>query len=335
MGGGMMGGGMRSIPPTSLPHATFKPGQTRELPTPIVSLTPPDPTLPGGLNLPAKGERLRITDVSQTTQNKRLQKALKRLAVVKAPQTVAQLVLWKLSSEADWDTIAGASQPWANAYELSLAEHFVESLDTLPDRETGVLRFEFVASRDADPTTVADVKRFFKDRLVLGLKTVEGIPATPSEPAIACRVKIGKSEASVQTLATNANTSDWLPCGKFTLTLSRESGKIVIDRFADALTEGILNRFVRAQLVRGSKSSGKSSYTLRIDNASPLVLNGVGVKGNEPDTAEAAPMRELAGICISPRHSLKVPVSDKVVRLLELKKGAGGVRVVAVDLSGL
>nr|MBA3480357.1 VWA domain-containing protein [Pirellulales bacterium] len=44
-GGGMMGGGgggMRSVPPTGLPHATLRPGQTRHLPTRLVSLAGPD-----------------------------------------------------------------------------------------------------------------------------------------------------------------------------------------------------------------------------------------------------------------------------------------------------
>ena len=42
MGGGM-GGGMRSVPATRPPSAVLKPGQTRHLPTRLVSLMPPDP----------------------------------------------------------------------------------------------------------------------------------------------------------------------------------------------------------------------------------------------------------------------------------------------------
>ena len=41
MGG--MGGGMRSVPPTELPSALLEPGQTRHLPTRLVSISPPDP----------------------------------------------------------------------------------------------------------------------------------------------------------------------------------------------------------------------------------------------------------------------------------------------------
>jgi hypothetical protein len=54
--GGMMGGGMRSVPPTGLPYAALKPGQTRHLPTRLVSISSPDPE--AGLALPGKGESM-------------------------------------------------------------------------------------------------------------------------------------------------------------------------------------------------------------------------------------------------------------------------------------
>ena len=38
---------MRSVPPTSLPFATLKPGQTRHLPTRLVSLSQPILSGPG------------------------------------------------------------------------------------------------------------------------------------------------------------------------------------------------------------------------------------------------------------------------------------------------
>ena len=44
-----------------------------------------------------------------------VQKALKRLAADKAPETVATLVMWNVSGGMDWDEIAGPSKGWANA----------------------------------------------------------------------------------------------------------------------------------------------------------------------------------------------------------------------------
>ena len=87
MGGGMggMGGGMRSVPPTGLPFADLKPGQTRNLPTRLVS-SRADPSARPASSLPAKGEQLQLGDIAQVNDDPRVQKALKRLAAEKAPE---------------------------------------------------------------------------------------------------------------------------------------------------------------------------------------------------------------------------------------------------------
>jgi len=88
MGG--MGGGMRSVPPTDLPFALLNPGQIRSLPTRLVSVSRPDPD--AGLSFPEKGEQLKVGDISQISDNPKVQKALRRLAADKAPTTLSQLV---------------------------------------------------------------------------------------------------------------------------------------------------------------------------------------------------------------------------------------------------
>ena len=52
-------------------------------------------------------------------------------------------------------------------------------------------------------------------------------------------------------------------------------------KFADALAEGILNRLVRAQVIKGSaqREKGKLIHQIRIENASPLILNGLALVG--------------------------------------------------------
>jgi hypothetical protein len=87
---------------------------------------------------------------------------------------------------------------------------------------------------------------------------------------------------------------------------------------------------VRAQLNKGVKDKGKMHYSIRIDNASPLVLNGLAALGTTSKPDETP--KVLAGICLSPRKSMTVPASEEVVKALGLKKG---IKVVALDLSGL
>ena len=124
----------------------------------------------------------------------------------------------------------------------------------------------------------------------------------------------------------------WVNFGKFSVPVTQENGKVDVARFADALSEGILNRLVRAQIIKGSatKDKGKLVYQLRIDNASPLVLNGLAMLGTASKADEMPNV--LPMISISPRRSFMVPTTEAVVRALGLKKG---VKVVALDLSGL
>jgi hypothetical protein len=137
----------------------------------------------------------------------------------------------------------------------------------------------------------------------------------------------------VEVVATDGAARAWVPFGKFSVPISREGDKLEVAKFADAVAEGVLNRLVRAQLSKGPKSSGKNAYQLRVDNASPLILNGLGILGTTAKADE--PAKILPPLSLAPRRSVTMPASEAVVKYLELKKGAGGVRVVAADLSGL
>jgi hypothetical protein len=334
MGGGMggMGGGMRSVPPSALPSALLNAGQTRNLPTRLVSISSPDAN--GEVGLPEKGEPLRIIgDVAKVSDNLRVQKALRRLTGSMAPTTLSQLVMWRLSSGLDWDTIARLSQKWANDYELTLAKDFVDHLDALPEEETGRLLIEVAWKDEAGKPIAAEVSQLLVGKMVLGLKAQLGeIPSRPDGPAVACRVRLSGQEAVVQVSSSDAQAKAWVNFGKFTLAVTQENGKAEVARLADGLSEGILNRLVRAQIIKGSatKDKGKLVYQLRIDNASPLVLNGLAMFGTASKDGEMP--KVLPMISISPRKSLNVPTSEDVVRSLGLKKG---IKLVALDLSGL
>ena len=103
-------------------------------------------------------------------------------------------------------------------------------------------------------------------------------------------------------------------------------------KFADSLAEGILNRLVRAQVIKGSaqKDKGKLIYQIRLENASPLILNGLAFVGTGSKEDEMP--KVLSGIAIPPRRSMLVPTTEESVKTLGLKKG---IKVLALDLSGL
>jgi hypothetical protein len=342
MGGGMggmggmmggMGGGMRSVPPTELPSAVVNSGKTRHLPTRLVGLD--SPTQDRSLARPAEGEPLRLGDVADVSEDARVAKALRRLATASASDSLSQLVMWRVNGGLEWDTIAEMSNKWANQYELTLAREFVERLDAAGSAEAGSaeagrLLFEIDGADSATAVLAAEVRKQLRHKNVLGLLSEIGIPNQPERPSIACRVRFKGDEAQVQVVATDAAAERWVAYGKFKMAIKHEGETFDSLRFADDLAERVLGRFVRAQLSKGVKEHGKFRYQMRIENASPLVLNGVAVVGVE-STDSTAP-RILAGISLPPRRSMTVGATDEVVKSLELKKG---VRVVALDLSEL
>ena len=95
---------------------------------------------------------------------------------------------------------------------------------------------------------------------------------------------------------------------------------------------GVLDRLVRVSLTKERPREGKtgSPYRIRIENTSPLILNGLMIVGTEE--GKPGTPATLLGIAVSPRKSMSVPASRESVERLGL---SNGVRVYAADLSGL
>jgi hypothetical protein len=327
-----------------LPFTTLKPKQTRHLPTPLVRLGGSNGE--GQLCAPAKGEKLRIGDVTQLTDDARTQLALKRLAEDKAPPTVAQLVLWNVSAGRDWDTIARDAKGWANEHELALARQFVASLgqprEPVPTNtlaaspDSGRLYWELTANGENAKALATAIQAVLAKQTVLGLAATEGIPARPDGPALAWRGTIADDAINVRVEATDPSGKAWTPMGGFEVKhkpgaaaskeeLSRQAIELV-----DGLAAGVLGRVVRVDLSKPKRVRDRLIYQIQIANDSPLVLGGIAVAGAE-DSAKAE-LKAISGLSLPPHKTLNLPASSELVERLGLK---GGLRVLAVNLSGL
>jgi hypothetical protein len=333
MGGGMMGGmgGFRSVPPTGAPFAVIRPGETRKLATRVVNLGGPNEM--GKVALPAQGEKLTLGDLSQLNPDPRAASAMRRLAEEKAPTVITQLVAWNVGSGLDWNTIANLSRGTANPYELSLAKQFVAHLDAQAKDDSGRIYVEV----RGDAPLAAELKTLFKDYPILGLKSDAGIPARPEGPAVAFTVDLaaGAKEAQVTVKASDGAARAWVEAGKFTVPAVTKDKDIKADAatLGAAVSEGVLVRMVDAKLVKEKKKvKGKDVYTIRVDNYSPLILNGVALSGTGSGDKANESIKLLSGIAIAPRKSFTIPASAEVVEALGLKDG---VRILAADLSGL
>ncbi len=330
MGGGMGGGGMRSVPASTLSFADLKPHQTRSLPTRLVSLNPLDPQ--AGLSLPQQDEPMRLMgDVSQVSDDPRVQKAIRRLAAQKVPTSVSQLVMWRLTSGTDWADIARVAE-WATPYELTLARDFVEHLDEVKDQdaETGSILFQIEGTDEAGKAMAAAVTQAFDGKIVLGLRAKIGVPARPEGPSVACRVRLQGLEALVQVATSDGAARNWVAYGKFSLKAKDADGKFDAARLADGVAEGVIGRLVKATMTRGPREKGKLVFLVRIDNASPLILSGLAIQGAGSKAGD--PSRPLTSLGVPPRKYITLPAGEDVVRAMGLKQG---IRVTALDLSGL
>jgi hypothetical protein len=315
-----------------------KPGQTRHLPTPLVSLS--GPSGEAGLAMPGAGEPLEILDIDAIPgANPRLRAAVKRLAREKAPQTVSQLVLWHVGSGADWPRLERLSGRWANPGEIALARQFVGQLDASASEsesegapaEPAALDVDVIALDPGSEALATRLRSTLDGRPMLGLAVRVRKVEPPRGPALACQVWLEGETARASILATAPAGSSWRTVGKFSLSLDDPEGaERPAPEIADALAAGLLDRLVRVQLIPGPRGKGKEAYKVRIENGSPLVLRGLTLAGSADDP-DAKPST-LLGIGLPPGKSLTVPVRSEAARRLGLKQG---LRVEAADLGGL
>ena len=119
--------------------------------------------------------------------------------------------------------------------------------------------------------------------------------------------------------------------GKFDLSLVKDAKALKAEEIADAMSEGLVGRLVRVQIVKKDRTENtKAQFGLKIENASPLYLNGLAVTGSQIDDAKK--VAAASGLTVGPRRSIVMPANQDAIRKLGLREG---IRVLAADLSGL
>jgi hypothetical protein len=244
-----------------------------------------------------------------------------------------------------WSDIARLSNGWANPQEIALAKQLVEDLDANDaNGDTGRLLIEVTARDDARKGLAGELTNLFAKQTVLGLQVEPKVPARPTGPAVGVKVQLigttEKPEASVQLATTDASGTSWTAVGKFTLPLALDKdGKVKVEEFGNALAEQLLTRLVKVTVKKANTANGalipptpkaKDAYTIRVENYSPLLLNGVAVVGAGAKPSE--PAKLLVGVSIAPRRTYSMPATAESVDRLGLKQG---IKILALDLSGL
>ena len=104
-----------------------------------------------------------------------------------------------------------------------------------------------------------------------------------------------------------------------------------VQRFAGEFTEGLLNRLVRAQVTKGTvQDKGKKLYQIRVENVSPLILNGLALLGT--DSPEKRGSQGAGGNLGSAPPK---PDGPRHRRRRQVARAQEGNPLVALNLSGL
>ncbi len=140
-----------------------------------------------------------------------------------------------------------------------------------------------------------------------------------------------KPEALVFVAESNGHR-EWTTMGKFSLPIPLNAkGERDLVAFSEQLSEGILGRLVHAKMIKGRKGiEGQPTYTLQIENVSPLILNGFAIVGGVTKPGE--PPHLMLGLALTPQRSLQVQLTPGMVEAYGMKKGT---HLVALDLSAL
>ena len=254
------------------------------------------------------------------------------------------MVIWYVTSGADWDEVGRLSQGWGNASEIALARRFVANLGTEQKTspqlkaDPGLLFWEIKAEDAAQKELVDGVRELWTKNPVLGLTAREGVPEQPNAPALACRAEVTDTAINVKLSASHPSGTDWILIDRYQLKRSTvepnpehspDKPSLTAEqmrqrravRLALAITEGMSERLVRVKLARGPRLHGKETFRIKIINDSPLILNGLAIDGAKAADDHAPSI--VAGLSLPPLKTLTVPASVDAVKRLGLKDGRG------------
>ena len=211
--------------------------------------------------------------------------------------------MWHLTAGLDWDTLAQMSKVGQSLRADACQGFRRTSRPRLPEGETGRVLFEVEGTDEASEAIAGELKNTIRSKPVLGLLAEIGIPARPEGPAVACRVRIqgrrglGAGDQQRFAAAKTGSPSASLPSPRL-----RTKANLTPALLRTSSPRASSTGWFEPQLSKGVKDKGKMHYSVRIDNASPLILNGLAALGTTSSPDEIP--KVLPGICVSPPQEL-------------------------------
>ncbi len=278
-----------------------------------------------GLPDPKPTDRFELMDVSEYSNDERVQKALRSLGNLGTGRRVAQVVMWHVCNNYSLEQIARLAPQIANQWEFALADRFVEALDAS------------VGTEVVDPAYLQEGRIFVRvqgdaqiaeevDRLateldgawILGLRARalqnEYAPKT-SGPALYLIVTLNAGADTVTAgrvaVHGSARDAEWQNGGVAKFVAERPLNEIDGLELADELERAIANKFVKVRPNRRTKGG----LVYRLSNGLPLTIAHLTIDPNGDGTS----LLSVESIGIAPLRTAEVTVPSETLLIERLE----------------
>ena len=296
-----------------------------------VTVSVPGVCLNYGVDTPTPRDVFTLVDVDSYTEDARVRKALRSLALLGTSQGVAQAAMWHVCNDVAFEEMATREGKVLNEREIALAARFVEAVDAAgaDDLVNPALLTEgriFVTVQAEGASARGEAARLAAKldglRLFgLPMQVVQG-DETPSVAAPALLIKLALSESqsgeAVGRMQVGSSLADdqWRPLGKATFRDHASLAVLDAGSLAAMMERELTREFVS---VKPAKRTATST-TLRVDNRLPFTVSGLTVRAG---ASAGSPLVPFGAVGIGPARSAMLPIQ------------AGQAQISTVELNGL
>jgi hypothetical protein len=307
--------GFRSVAPdddTRTRSVIVPVGQSVEVAVPAVCLN-------FGLPTPTPRDKFQLVDVDDYSNDPRVRKALRSLAILGTSHGVAQAAMWRVCNDVPFEFMAAQKSKIVNVHEVALAARFVDALDAgggsdLVD-SSYLTEARLLVSVQGEGALAPEARRL--EAAMDGLRLMglpirlagpgDGTNETPSAAAPALWVKVlltgtASGETRGRVFVDRAVVGGtWVPLGKTSFTEGSAASVLDGTTLVRTLDHAIAGAFVTVKPSR----RGTGSTTLKIDNHLPFTLANVIVKAGG---SSGQPKVDFKGLGVGPARSVLAPI---------------------------
>lgn len=303
--------GLRSMPVngSDSPSVAVPVGETVDVSVPAVCLN-------YGVATPSPRDVFTLMDVDDYTQDARIRKGLRSLALLGTSQGVAQASMWRICNGVPFEEMAARDAKFLNQSEIALAARFVEAVDAAgaDDLVNPALLTEgrvFIKLSAETAAAQGEVSRLVEKLdglrlfgLPIEVVKTDDMPIARA-PAVFVKVALGENQSgdAVGRIQVGCSLQDdqWRPLGKAAF---RDHASIaVLD--AQSLVQLVEHQLAATFVTVKPARKTVGATTLKVENRLPFTIAGLNVRAGD---SPGSPVVPFEAVGLGPNRSALLPI---------------------------